>query len=262
VAGASEGYRLAAQAEEKLAPIVAGPINSAYRKALEARLPTALALYGVLKPIADKHGVPVETLIATHMVETRGRGDPMGRESEAGATGPFQITEITRKEFKPSAQYATQVERDADIAAQHFARAKAAGFSSPEGLGMTYIAGIEGMKKWGGGADSNVGQRTKEYGPMLREAMTMVSTGLPKYQEQLQEEAKKPAARAGQAAFDTTKLVKMEEGLKGYLFGPSEEEAEASRQKRNDARDEATKHFQQMAYDRLAAEAPAKAGYK
>lgn len=262
MAGASEGYRLAAQAEEKLAPIAAGPINPAYKKALEARLPTAIALYDLLSPIADKHGVPVATLIATHMVETRGSGDPMGRESDAGATGPFQITKITRKEFQPSAEYATQVERDADIAAQHFARAKAAGFSTPEGLGMTYIAGIEGVKRWGGGVEGNVGRRSKEYGPMLREAMTMVEAELPKYRERLMGEAGQPAARAGQVAFDAAKPVKMEEGLRGYLFGPSEEEAEASRQARNDARDKAMQHFQKMAYDKLAAEAPSKAGYK
>lgn len=262
MAGASEGYRLAAQAEEKLAPIAAGPINPAYKKALEARLPTAIALYDTLKPIADKHGVPVATLIATHMVETRGKGDPMGRTSSAGATGPFQITEIARKEFKPSAEYATQFERDADIAAQHFAKAKAEGFSTPEGLGMTYIAGIEGVKRWGGGTDGNVGTRSKEYGPMLREAVSMVEAELPKYRARLLDEASKPAARAGQVAFDAAKPVKMEEGLTGYLFGPSEEEAEASRKARNDARDKAAQHFQQVAYDKLAAEAPAKYGYK
>jgi hypothetical protein len=50
---------------------------------------------------------------------------------------------------------------------------------------------------------------------------------------------KKAAAEAGQTAFDEAEYTPMQEGLMGALFGPSEEEAEASRKARNDARDKA-----------------------
>ena len=260
--GASEGHRLAAQAEEKLAPIVAGPINPAYKTALEKRLKTAITLYPLLKPIAEAHGRDPIELIAIQMVETRGKADPMATTSSAGATGPFQITDDTRKEFKPSREYGTIVERDADIAAQHLARAAKSGFTMPEALAMTYIAGIEGVKRWGGGDEGNVGTHSKEYGPMFREALMMARAELPKYEASLREQAEKKAAQSGDLAFKTMPVPKMSENFLEYMTGDAEAQFEAAQKRRNDARDLAYKHIGDLEYQRLAAEAPKKAGYK
>lgn len=250
MAGASEGYRRAAQAEDRIAREAMRELTAAEKEAIEARLKTAMMAYSVLRPIAEKHGVSPSELVGLHVVETRGKGDPMGRTSSAGATGPFQITEITRKEFQPSAEYATQFERDADIAAQHIARAKKEGFSTPAGRAMTYIAGIEGVKNWGGGAENNVGEQSIAYVPMVIYAKSRVrqeaDKAMKRYAEEeaaAQSEAerarKMASASAGKSAFKAYDYKPMQEGIMGAVFGPSEEEAEASRQARNAARDKA-----------------------
>jgi hypothetical protein len=250
MARASDQYRLSAQAEDRIQREITSAPSDAQKRAIEARLKTAVSLYSALKPIADKHGTDVRELIALHTVETRGKGDPMSRESSAGATGPFQVTEITRKEFPPSQEYTTTFERDADTAAQHLAAAKKEGFSTVPGRALTYIAGREGVRQWGGGAKNNVGEHSVAYVPMADYAYRRVRELLPAY---LKDEAKgvemdkliyeidrkKAAAEAGEEAFYETPYTPMQEGLMGALFGPSEEEAEASRKARNDARDAA-----------------------
>ena len=247
MARASDQYRLSAQAEDRIQREITSAPSDAQKRAIEARLKTAVSLYSSLKPIADKHGVDVRELLALHAVEVRGKGDPMSEESIAGATGPFQVTEITRKEFPPSQEYATIFERDADTAAQHLAAAKKEGFSTVPGRALTYIAGREGVRQWGGGATTgHVGEQSSAYVPMTAYAYKRVKQLLPEHlkgeaEDQMfyERDRKKAAAEAGQRAFDEAQYTPMQEGLMGALFGPSEEEAEASRKARNDARDKA-----------------------
>ena len=149
---------MAAQAEDLIARDLSGPPTADQRAAIDARANTALSLYPALKPIADRYGVSVVDLMALHTVETRGKGDPMGRTSPAGATGPFQITPITRKQYPVTQTYGTTFEADADIAAQHLAAAKKAGFSTFGGKrffsGLTLgIAGIAGADKFSARGD-------------------------------------------------------------------------------------------------------------
>ena len=87
MARASAIYRQAAQAEDRNRREITSAPSADQKKAIESRLKTAMSLYSKLKPIADKHGADVLELIALHAVETRGKGDPMSRESGAGATG-------------------------------------------------------------------------------------------------------------------------------------------------------------------------------
>lgn len=247
MARASDIYRQSAQAEDRIRREITSAPSADQKKAIESRLKTAMSLYSKLKPIADKHGADVLELIALHAVETRGKGDPMSRESGAGATGPFQVTSITREEFPPSQEYATIFERDADTAAQHLAAAKKEGFSTVPGRALTYIAGRGGVRQWGGGADTgHVGEQSTAYVPMANYAYRRVKELLPSYiageaeDKMLYElDRKKAAAEAGQKAFNEAEYTPMQEGLMGALFGPSEEEAEASRKARNDARDAA-----------------------
>jgi hypothetical protein len=247
MARASEIYRQSAQAEDRIQREITSAPSDAQKRAIEARLKTAVSLYTALKPIADKHGVDVRELLALHAVEVRGKGDPMSGPSIAGATGPFQVTEITRKEFPPSQEYATIFERDADTAAQHLAAAKKEGFSTVPGRALTYIAGREGVRQWGGGANTgHVGEQSTAYVPMTTYAYKRVKELLPEHlkgEEQdkmlYELDRKKAAAEAGEKAFYDTPYTPMQEGLMGALFGPSEEEAEASRKARNDARDKA-----------------------
>lgn len=249
MAGASEGHRLAAQAEERIAREVTRDLTDAEKALIDARVKTAMTVYPLLKPIAEKHGVSPSELLGLHIVETRGEISPMGRESGAGATGPFQITEIARREFKPSAKYATQIETEADLAAQYLAKSATDGFSTPAGRAMTYIAGTQNVKNWGGGGSSGVGEQSLAYVPQVVYAKARVRQEADKAMKQYAaEEAarseaerarKTAAAAAGEKAFREAPYTPMQEGIKGYLFGPSEEEAEASRQARNAARDAA-----------------------
>jgi hypothetical protein len=228
-----EAQKLVVQAEERLAKLVGGPLPKGYRDALEARIKTAVRLYPMLTPIAEKHGVPVDELIALHVVETRGKGDPMGRTSSAQATGPFQLTSVARKDYPPSAEYRTQVETDADSAAQYLKAARKAGFTMPEAIGMTYIAGIEGVKKWGGGNDGgHVGENSKAYGPMFKYAIERLKTAHPEHVAQVEKDAANRGKIDARKAFEAYEVVKPEEGVLGTLFGPSAEEVEASRLKR------------------------------
>lgn len=235
MAGPTDGARRAAQADVAVSRDLSGPPTAAQREALEARMKTAVSLYPALKPIADKHGVPVSYLMALHVVETRGKGDPMAKESSAGATGPFQITPITRKQYPPSQQYSTVFETDADIAAQHLAAAKKAGFGSFGAQAMTYTAGMEGVKRWAGGAQSGVGQHSKEYVPMAVYAQRTLEERLPDYAKQLERERKMAAADAGMKAFKEYPYTPMT----GGVLGVSEAQEAASRKARNDARDSA-----------------------
>jgi len=227
-----EAKKLVVQAENKLAALVGGPLPKGYRDAIEARIKTAVRIYPMLAPIAEKHGVPIDELIALHVVETRGKGDPMGRESSAGATGPFQLTKVAREDYPPSAEYRTQVEADADSAAQYLKASRKAGFTMPEAIGMTYIAGIEGVKKWGGGNEGNVGEQSKAYGPMFKYAMERLKTARPEHVAKTEKEASNRGKIDARKAFEEYSVVKPEEGVLGTLFGPSAEEVEASRLKR------------------------------
>lgn len=262
--GVTESAKQAAQAEARLARIVRGRLNPAYKAALDARMETAMALLPVLKPIAEKHGVPVEQLLAIHVVETRGRGDPMSRTNKVGASGPFQLTPDARKDFPPSMQYATTVESDADSAAQYLKASRAAGFTMPEAIGMTYIAGITGVKNWGGGNEGNVGEHSKDYGPMFKYALDKLAVQIPEYTKQ-QSERERAARSAGAAArrqaFDQFPVPKMKEGIAAF-FGPSEEEVTKAREARMSAAEQAEK----QAFESMRPEAPLqtmkKAGYK
>ena len=236
MAGPTDGARRAAQADTAVARDLSGSPTAAQREAIDARVKTGLSLYPALKPIADKYGISPEDLSALHVVETRGKGDPMGSMSSAGASGPFQITAITRKQYPVSQQYGTTFETDADIAAQHLAAAKKAGFSSFGAQAMTYTAGMEGVKRWAGGAQSGVGQHSKEYVPMAVYARQAVQAQLPDYVKQLERERKMAAADAGMKAFKEYPYTPMT----GGVLGVSEAAEAASRKARNDARDSAS----------------------
>jgi hypothetical protein len=241
MASPTEGRRLAAQAEDLIARDLSGPPTADQRAAIDARANTALSLYPALKPIADRYGVSVVDLMALHTVETRGKGDPMGRTSPAGATGPFQITPITRKQYPVTQTYGTTFEADADIAAQHLAAAKKAGFSTFGGQALTYTAGMEGVKRWGGGGPSRVGQDSREYVPMAIYAKQTIEAKLPDYVKQLEREKKKAAADAGMKAFKESPYEKPHTDYRMFAgpYGVSTAEAEAARQARNEARDRA-----------------------
>jgi hypothetical protein len=243
--GATESAKLAAQAEEKLRPLVEGKLSAAGKAALDRRMETALTLLPLLQPIADKHGIPVSQLLAIHVVETRGGENPMSRTSSAGATGPFQLTSAARKDYAPSAKYDTTVEADADSAAQYIKAAKNAGFTMPEAIGMTYIGGISGVKNWGGGAENNIGENSLVYGPMFKYAIEQVDAQMPGYLKSLERPARAAGVEAMQAVLRETPELKMETGLRGLFVGPSEEEFEAARKTRMDAAEQARK----MAYE-------------
>lgn len=258
--------KLAAQAEEKLAPLVTAPLSTTTRELLEARMKTAMHLYPVLEPIAQKHGVPVEELIALHIVETRGERDPMGRTSTAKASGPFQLTPIARRQYPASARYETQVETDADSAAQYLKAARDAGFTMPEAVGMTYIAGIEGVRRWAGGDDnSGVGKNSKAYGPMFRYTIERVKTETPIHLKSLDRPARAAGVDAMNRVLQETPAPKMETGLKGFFFGPSEEEFEAARKARADEAEAARKRAYEEALPEMqtsARKALSDLGYK
>jgi len=262
--GATESAKLAAQAEEKLRPLVEGKLSDADKAALDRRMETALTLLPLLQPIADKHGIPVSQLLAIHVVETRGGENPMSRTSSAGATGPFQLTSAARKDYAPSAKYGTTVEADADSAAQYIKAAQTAGFTMPEAIGMTYIGGIRGVKNWGGGAANNIGENSLVYGPMFKYAIEQVESRAPKYLNDIERPAKMAGSGAMQTAFAGYEMPTIRTGL-GAFLNPSEEEAAAARTGRMTAAEQA----RQSAYDRAmpAVEAQKKkkyeeAGYK
>ena len=101
---------------------------------------------------------------------------------------------------------------------------------------MTYTAGMEGVKRWAGGAQSGVGQHSKEYVPMAVYARQAVQAQLPDYVKQLERERKMAAADAGMKAFKEYPYTPMT----GGVLGVSEAAEAASRKARNDARDSAS----------------------